>query len=155
MMLKQLKMKIYQKIKKNCAMIVAMVCHRNQKQHCDRQITADQKQKELKTKLFRKVKSDLTAMGFSPNKQQSDSWKLSSSQIASVTLYSTNCVLVGFGVFWAADSFEECMNPIFWLTVLAGASIAFTSVIFKNDKLFNAIKLVANEECFSKCVRIE
>lgn len=61
------------------------------------------------------------------------------------------CNVLGFYILNEVDTIEECMDTIFALIVVVGITLAYISIICKNDKLFNMIKFTAEEATFSKC----
>ena len=92
-------------------------------------------------KVVETIRKKLAEMGFIPNQQQN----ISSGQIISVVLSSIQCILLGIGIFYSANTIEEYMNLIFSLTVTFAIEITFISIIVKNDKLFDSIEFFEKE----------
>lgn len=102
-------------------------------------------------KFFQILYKNLAAIGFTPNQQQNDRLQLNLRQIFTIFKYFTDVIVVGVYVFSKAERSEEYIVPIFSLTVIAGITVSFLSIILKNEKLFRLIKIAADETTFSKC----
>lgn len=100
---------------------------------------------EIKMKIFQTIQRNMAAMGFTPNQPQNNYRQLKFGQIIIVGVCSIDAIKMGVYIFCEADGIEEYMYSIFSLTVVAGITISFISFIFKNDKLFNVIEIIAKE----------
>lgn len=96
-------------------------------------------------KIFQTVQKNLAALGLAPNRQQNNNWHLTAGQIGSVVICSVDVIKLGVYIFCEASSIEEYMDLIFSLTFVAGVTLTYTSMIFKNDKVFITIELCAKE----------
>lgn len=101
--------------------------------------------KEIKLKILQTIQKNFEVMGFTLNQQQNNPRHLSAGQIISVIMCSINIILVGIHIIRVADDIEDYMDSIFTLTILFAFAIAFISIIFKNDQLFNTIEICTNE----------
>lgn len=104
----------------------------------------------MKMKIYQTVHKTMAAIGFTPNQQQNNQRQWSSGHIFSVVINSINTFSLSAYIFYEANGIEEYMDSIFSLTMTVGVSVAFISIIFKNDKLFNAIEGCAKEIADSK-----
>lgn len=100
---------------------------------------------EPKMKIFQVVMENFAAMGFTPNQQQNSVRRVNRGQIIDILFCVIDAVLVGLYIVFEANGIEEFMESIFSLTVVAGVTIAYTSIIFKNDEIFNIVKCFENE----------
>lgn len=99
-----------------------------------------------KMKIFQTVQNNMAAMGFASIQQQNNHHRqMSFGPIIDVILCSIDAISVGVYIFREANGIEEYMVTIFTFTVLVAIAISFVSIIFKNDKIFNAIEFCANE----------
>lgn len=105
----------------------------------------------MKLKTFRTIQKVLAMMGFTPNQQQSNHCKLNSRQIIFVVVCAINVTFLSSYIVRVANSIDEYMDAIFSLIILVTVAIAFISIIFKNDKLFNYIEFITNLLTDSKC----
>lgn len=104
--------------------------------------------------LFETVQRYMAAMGFFPNQQQNKRSQFNNVQISGILLYVIDAILYGAYIICVADTVEEYVNSIFTLTVALGFAIAYISLIFKNDKLFDIIDGVADELMERKCYMV-
>lgn len=99
----------------------------------------------IKMKVFRVVLGNFATMGFSPNQQQNNIRRVSCSQIIDILFCIIDAFFVGLYIVFEASGIEKFMESIFSLTVVAGITIAYISIIFKNDKIFNTAKCFEHE----------
>lgn len=108
------------------------------------------KEKKMKLKVFQQIQQILAVMGFAPNQQQNNRLNLNYRQIIFVFVCGTNVTFLSSYIFLVANDIEEYMDAIFSLIVLVTIAIAFISIIFKNDQLFNYIECLTKELTDSK-----
>lgn len=96
-------------------------------------------------KVFQCIQQILAVIGFAPNQQQNNQLNLNYRQIIFVVVCVMNVTFLSSYIFLEADDVEEYMDAIFSLIVMVTIAIAFTSIIFKNDQLFNYIECVTRE----------
>ena len=96
-------------------------------------------------KFFQKIQENLAVMGFIPNQQENNHRLFSSRQIFCIVKFSIDIISTIVHIFYGADGVEEYMETIYGLTGVIEISIAFVSISFHNDKLFNIIQRIAEE----------
>lgn len=92
----------------------------------------------------------MAVAGFTPNQQQSEYRQLSFGQVIGVMKCFIDFVTIGSYVFREANRIDQYMEMVFSLTAVAGFTMAFISIIFKNDKLFKMLEIATEETIFSK-----
>lgn len=115
-------------------------------------LNSSQAEREENIKFAQIIQKHLAAMGLTPNQQQSSHWQLNFRQFFCFTKCAVDVVAIVVYIFCKAENIDEYIDSIFALTVVVAVLIAFTSIIFKNDKLFNTIEAIAEETTFSKFV---
>lgn len=95
--------------------------------------------------IFQTIRKNMAAMGFTPNQQQNSHRKFSFRQTVCTVKYSIDILLIGVYVFCEADRTDEYMESIFAFTAGIAITIAFISIIWKNDQLFNLLELSSQE----------
>lgn len=107
---------------------------------------------EMKLKIFQTTQKCLAVIGFAPNQQQNDrNRRFNSKQIIIVTVCTLSTIDFMLYVLLVANDIEDRMDAIYSLTAVAGATIAFVSIIFRIDELFNFIELIEIELTDRKC----
>lgn len=96
-------------------------------------------------KIYQILQRNLAVMGFTPIQQQNNNWKISYGQIIDIVLYSIEAIFIGRYTFYEASGIEDYMKSIFLFAVLFAITIAYISIIFKNDKIFNTIEFFEQE----------
>lgn len=109
----------------------------------------------MKLKIFQCIQQILAAMGFAPNQQQNNRLNLNYRQIIFVIVCGMNVTFLSSYIFLEANDIEEYMDAIFSLIIMVTIAIAFISIIFKNDQLFNYIECVTKELTDRKCTHLE
>lgn len=71
--------------------------------------------------------------------------KSATSQIIDILFCIVDAVFVGLYIVFEASGIEVFMESIFSLTVEVGITIAYISIIFKNDELFITVECFENE----------
>lgn len=108
----------------------------------------------MKLKVFQQIQRILAVMGFAPNQQQNGR-NLNYRQMIFVIVCVLNVTFLTSYIFLEATDIEEYMDAIFSLIVMVTIAVAFTSIIFKNDQLFNYIECLAKELTDRKCSHLE
>lgn len=111
-------------------------------------------EKKIEVKIFQTIQKNMAAMGFKPNQQQNHHRQVNSGQIVWVIKCFLDISILAVYVFCKANRIEEYMDSVFSLTVVAGVTVAFVSIILHNDKLFNMIDRTEMELTFSKCLSV-
>lgn len=96
-------------------------------------------------KFLQTVQKNFVSMGFAPNQQQNKHWQASSGQIIDISFCTVDAILVALYIFYDANDIEQYMESIFSLIVVVAITIAYSSIIFENDKVFSTIKLCEDE----------
>lgn len=105
-------------------------------------------------KFYQILYKNLAEIGFTPQQQQNNLWPLNAPQMFYIGKYSTDVIVIGVYVFSKAESIDHYMVSTFSLTVIAGITISFISIIFENDKLFHLIEIATDETTLSKCCSV-
>lgn len=92
-------------------------------------------------KIFQAVRKNMATMGFVPNQQQNNNGKCSEKQLWGILFLLLTTSLIGVYFFHMANSTEEYMSLLFVLIATVGITLALTSLILKNDKIFNTIEM--------------
>lgn len=100
--------------------------------------------------FFQTIYKNFAAMGFNPNQQKNNHFQFHPRQIFYIIHYSINIILCGVFLFCEEHNTEEYMESIYGLTAVTGITIAFISIILKNDELFINMELAAEEGNFSR-----
>lgn len=101
-------------------------------------------------KIFRQIQRNLAVMGLTPNQQHNDRLKLNFRQTIFVVVCAINVNLMSSYAFFVANDIGEYMDVILSLIGVVTIAIAFMSIIYKNDKGFDTIKLLEKELIVSK-----
>lgn len=80
----------------------------------------------------------MATLGFVPNQQQNNNGKFSEKQSWEFRFFYR---LQALHFFRIANSTEEYMSSFFELITAVGITLALTSFIFKNDKIYNTIEM--------------
>lgn len=104
-------------------------------------------------KIFLLIKKEMTVLGFIPNQQQKNhQWKFpfNGRQKIIIICYIIEMIFLGVFILHEAKDIEEYTNSIFELTAASASSIIFISIVYKSDKVFNAIENCEHELIISK-----
>lgn len=95
---------------------------------------------EIEMKFFQTIQKDMAAMGFVPNRLQNKNRKFSDKRLWGISFAVFGSSLIGIYIFHQASSREEYMYSVFTLITTVGIILGNISLIFKNDKFFEAIE---------------
>lgn len=93
----------------------------------------------MKMKLFQIVRKQLTFLGFVPNQQKTSNKKFSKHHTIGLFLAAFCISQMAVYLFYVAKSTNEYMNSFFTLMVTVSVLLSQTSLVYKNDKIFNII----------------
>lgn len=97
-------------------------------------------------KIFQTLLKNIATIGFTPNQQRQTKYrKVSRSQIIMITIFCINIGTLCVFFFYEANGIEQYMDVIYEFTVTFGIFIAFLSIIFKVDDIFNILELTEKE----------
>lgn len=94
--------------------------------------------KELE--ILQLVKKKMAMMGFVPNQQKNNLWKINGRQKMCLIWYFNGFIFHTVFILREANAIGEYMESIFLITIIFAATAIFINMIYKNDKLFEAIE---------------
>lgn len=107
-------------------------------------------------KILQRSQKYFAMIRFSPNQQRNNNITFKVVQAWQIALAVFGTSLVGLYIFRIADSKEEYMYSAFTLTAVIGIAVSYASMMFKNDKIYDAIelgeKLLTERGEFQSCI---
>lgn len=99
-----------------------------------------------KMKLFQTLQKNMATMGFNPNQQGNDSYrKLSIAQFFAIGIFLVDIGTVCVYILHEAKGIVEYMDAIFELIVSVTILVAFVSLTFKNNDIFDVLERTEKE----------
>lgn len=95
-------------------------------------------------KIHQTFQKNIATMGFVPNQQQNNNKIFRAKELWGLFFSVLNTTLPGLYFFRVANSREEYMYSLFALICAFSIALCHTSLIFKNDAIFDAIEMCEN-----------